>query len=435
MGIISSALAAAGDAGVQSMNQNIQQMNQQDLDKQRADMETQKQLTIIAAQKQATIDAANQQRKEQADRIAAAQGGVVQDQLAQQYAPSDAAVADADAGKTAAPLTDDQRAAINQSKAADLASLAHDPQSYIVAAMRTGDLDPHSVAQLVQQENAYRRAEQSQNAQFEHADASQAAQFAHMDASQRASQAFQASENNKNRAAMSERIQQKIEANLPPSDITDQEKQNWVHTYVTSNGSVPRSAPAYVRNSIGTWAAQMGITPTDIAKGTAQMKFDQASAVTSGHRGGSMASVEATMPALTANALQLSQKIDKTSWVPINKLMMMGEDQLADNPDLAALKLSHMAVVSEYQQVISRGGTNVASLKEAMHLLNYAAGPAAYASAMRQVDKEVELNVAGTNKVRDNLGGAHKSAATVPNPIAQPSNGVLTYDPKTGTFH
>lgn len=47
MGIISSALAAAGDAGVQSMNQNIAQMQQMNLDQARSDLETQKQKALL----------------------------------------------------------------------------------------------------------------------------------------------------------------------------------------------------------------------------------------------------------------------------------------------------------------------------------------------------------------------------------------------------
>lgn len=421
MGIISSALAAAGDAGVQSMNQNIQQLNQQELDKQRSDLETQKQLAIMQAQKQMTIDAANQQREAQVSRINAAVPGVVQNQLDTKYADANAA----SAGQTDAPLTPEQQAVIDQSKATDKAVLASDPHAYIKAAMATGDIDPHTVAQLAQQEDALRRQEASQAAQFNHADKSQQEQFAHADASQRASQAFIAQQNKLSRDAMSDRADAKLKANMPPDDITDAEKKNWVHTYVTNNGSVPRSAPAYVRNSIGTWAAQMGITPDAIAKGTAQMKFDQSSAVTAGHRGGAMAGVEATIPELATNAVSLSQKLGQGKFVPINELMQMADDKISD-PDVAAFKVGHQALVSEYQTVISRGGTNVTSLKESMHVLNGARSPEAYAAAANQVLNEVRINVNGTNKVRDNLGGNHiqtpgSPGGSMPNPFAQPA--------------
>lgn len=424
MGIIMAALAAAGDAGAHSMDQNIKQSMANEQDERRSALETQKAKALIDYQKQASLDMDNQKRQGIADRVGAAKTGIIQSQIADKYAQSDAAVAAADAGQTAAPLTPEQKAAIGQSKAIDTDQAGKDPHTFIKAAMASGDIDPKEVATIAMQEDALRRQEVAQKTQMDHSDAAQERQFkqqleaqkaaqAHSDAAQARSQAFQAGENQKTRDAAKEKL-------LPPAGITDAEKNNWIHTYITANGSVPRSAPAYVRNSIGTWAAQVGITPADIAKGTAQAKFDQASANTSGHRAGGMASVEATMPALTANALENSQKLNKGNFVPLTQLMQMADDKMSD-PDLAAFKLAHMAVVSEYQQVISRGGTNVTSLKEAMHLLNGAAGPEAYASALRQVDKEVAMNVAGTAAVRANLGGAHGVApAVVPSPVAPP---------------
>jgi hypothetical protein len=424
MGIIMSALAAAGDEGVKSMGQNLKQMDAMDLESQRSQLEQNKQLAILSAQKQAQIDTANQLRQGQSDRISAAQGGVVQDQMAQKYAGSDAAVQAAASGQTDAPLTPDQLAVINSAKSADLTKFAADPHTYIAAAMKTGDIDPHQVAQLAQQEDAIRRQEAAQKLQFEHSDKSQREQFAHSEALARQSQAHadamqarllgsREDENQKNRDLQMKKM-------LPPADITSEEKKNWVHTYITNNGSVPRSAPNYVRNSIGTWAAQAGITPDDIMKGTAQQKFDQSAAVTSGHRAGAMASVEATMPALADNALSLAKDLGQGNFVPINKMMQMAEGSISD-PKLAAFKVGHMALVSEYQQVISRGGTNVTALNEAMRVLNNAVGWDAYSAAVNQVKKEVAINVGGTNTVRANLGGSHTTPAgpsMVANPVA-----------------
>ena len=427
MGIIMSALAAAGDAGAHSMDQNIKQSMLLEQDDRRSALETQKAKALIDYQKQAQLEMDNQKRQGIADRVGAAKGGIIQGQMADKYAASDAAVAAADAGQTGAPLTPEQKAAINQSKGIDTEALAKDPHTYIKAAMASGDIDPKEVASLVQQEDALRRQEAAQAAQFAHSDKSQAAQFqqseaaqaraqAHSDALQRQSQSFQAGENQKTRDAVKER-------NLPPAGITDAEKNNWIHTYITGNGSVPRSAPTYVRNSIGTWAAQAGITADDIVKGTAQQKFDQSAAVTSGHRAGAMAGVEAAIPALVENAVATSAKVDKGNFVPLNKLMMMGEDSISD-PNLAAFRVAHQALASEYQQVIGRGGANVFALKEAMHVLEGAKSQAAYVAAADQVRKEVDINVAAMNKVRANAGGAHAAPAgpttTAPNP-ATPS--------------
>ncbi|QRX83258.1 lytic transglycosylase domain-containing protein [Glaciimonas sp. PAMC28666] len=59
MGIILSAMAAAGDAGVQSENQNITQMNASDMDKERAALEVEKDKTIsdnLQSQKDAPLN-------------------------------------------------------------------------------------------------------------------------------------------------------------------------------------------------------------------------------------------------------------------------------------------------------------------------------------------------------------------------------------------
>jgi hypothetical protein len=416
MGIIMSALAAAGDAGVHSVDQNIKQSMQMEQDDRRSQLETQKAKALIDYQKQAQMEMDNQKRQGIADRIGAAKGGIIQGQIADKYAASDAAVAAADAGQTDSKLTPEQSAVIAQSKGIDTEQTAKDPHTYIKAAMASGDIDPKEVAALVQQEDSLRRQEASQAAQFAHSDKSQREQFAHSDASQSRAQSFQAGENKKTRDAVKER-------NLPPAGITDSEKQNWIHTYIAGNGSVPRSAPAYVRNSIGTWAAQMGVTPDSIAKGTAQAKFDQSAAVTAGHRSGVMAGVEAAIPDLVENAVATSAKVDKGNFVPLNKLMMMGEDSISD-PNLAAFRVAHQALASEYQQVIGRGGANVFALKEALHVLEGAKSQEAYIAAAEQVRKEVDINVAAMAKVRANAGGVHVApppgpASVIQNPISQ----------------
>lgn len=194
MGIIMSALAAAGNAGADSIDKNLAQQRQMELDRSRSDLETAKAKSIIDYQKSATLDAENQRRQGIQDRIGAAKGSIVDAQVADKYAGSDAAVAAADAGQTGSQLTPDQRAAIGQSKGIDKAQFAADPHSYIKAAMASGDIDPKEVAQLVQQEDSIRRQELAQQAQFAHADKSQAEQFRQSLSSQERSQNFAASQ-------------------------------------------------------------------------------------------------------------------------------------------------------------------------------------------------------------------------------------------------
>lgn len=213
MGILLSALAAAGDAGVQSENQNIQQLNQQALqqsasdlasqrDEQSSALQQQKELTILAAQKQAAIDSANQQRQDMADRISAAQQPIIQSQLANQFAPSDSAVAAAANGQTDAPLTQDQLGTISQAKTSAAQQISADPHTYIAAASQTGDITPGTIAQLAIQEDANKRIEAQNQSNQDHADAMQDRQFKQQMAMQ-----------SKQIAAQREMMQSRLDAN------------------------------------------------------------------------------------------------------------------------------------------------------------------------------------------------------------------------------
>lgn len=258
-----------------------------------------------------------------------------------------------------------------------------------------------------------------------------------------------------NNDARSEVAKAKLAGQYPDANsIPQSEKDVWVHQFVT-NGSLSRNAPPVAKLNIATWLAEKGITSEDVDSGVAQRKYDLASAVTAGHRGGAMKGVEAAIPALASNALDLSQKLDQGSFVPINKLMQMSESNISD-PTLSAFRVAHQALVSEYQQVISRGGTgSVEALKEAMHVINSAQSPEAYEAAVRQVLNEVKINVAAQNSVRSGMGGAEGGAQpnrTLPpvniepqniQPVTQlpaitpnqnGKNKVLNYNPATGTF-
>lgn len=158
MGIILSAMAAAGDAGVQSMNQNIQQnsalemearhqQNAMDMEQRRADLTEQKAKTLAEFNNKLAVDTANQQRTAQVDRINAAKQGIIEQQMSKTYGDYDAAVAGKPNNGT--PLTAAQQAAIAASqsmvereKANAKDTLMSDPRTAMRAAIQTGDISP-----------------------------------------------------------------------------------------------------------------------------------------------------------------------------------------------------------------------------------------------------------------------------------------------------
>jgi hypothetical protein len=206
------------------------------------------------------------------------------------------------------------------------------------------------------------------------------------------------------------------EGGVPAGQTTQGEKDLVVQQWIQNPSSL-RGLPKEYQQKVISWAAEMGITAADITSGQAARKFDLAAAQTAGHRSGTMASIEATMPGLIDNALQVSNKVPRGNFVPMNKLLQMGDEMISD-PNLKALKVATQAVASEFQQVIARGGTNVTALREAMQLLNTADSPQAYAAALKQVQKEVEINIKGSEKVRASYAGKGSGEAA-PTPAQQ----------------
>ena len=199
---------------------------------------------------------------------------------------------------------------------------------------------------------------------------------------------------------------------VPEEQISPQERALAVGQWIQNPSSLRGLDKTYQQNVIK-WAAGMGITADDVASGQATRKFDIASASASGHRAGGMAAVEATMPGLIAEAQDASSKLPRGKFVPWNKLAQMGEAAMSD-PDLKRLMVANQSIASEFQQVISRGGSNVTALNEAMHLLQTAESPQAYQAALNQIQREVQINVRGAEKVREGLAPKHGPTAAAP---------------------
>lgn len=163
MSLLLSALAGAGDAGVQSMNQNIVQQNALDLNQQQSDLTLAKQKAL----EDYAITLQNQQRAAMVARVGDAKQSLIQQALGQKYGDSDAAVADAANGNTDAPLSDDQLAAIAQAKGIDVSKLQSDPHLAMQAAINTGDISPEKAAAMGQSVEINQLKVEGMNARWE----------------------------------------------------------------------------------------------------------------------------------------------------------------------------------------------------------------------------------------------------------------------------
>lgn len=86
------------------------------------------------------VEFSDRARTNMVGRIDNAKTGLINSSMNRKYAGSDAAVAAADAGETDAPLTQEQKDVIAQSKQADADKLRTDPKILRQAAINTGDL-------------------------------------------------------------------------------------------------------------------------------------------------------------------------------------------------------------------------------------------------------------------------------------------------------
>jgi len=135
-GLIGGGLAGAGQAGGQVAQAAIDQANRLDYAQQMQEWEAKKQMLID----QNRVGLENQQRTAMVARMTPVKEGLINTAIKNKYSESDAAVAAIDAGQTDAPLTAEQRGAINQSKQADRDALNSDIDTNLKAAAITGDL-------------------------------------------------------------------------------------------------------------------------------------------------------------------------------------------------------------------------------------------------------------------------------------------------------
>lgn len=87
--------------------------------------------------------------------------------------------------------------------------------------------------------------------------------------------------------------------------------------------------------------------------------------------------------------LQASAAVPRGSFVPINKLLQMGESSISD-PNLRQLKISITSLMNAYDVLAGRGGTDVAKREEAHKLLTSADSPEALNAAIAMFQKEAQ---------------------------------------------
>lgn len=109
-------------------------------------------------------------------------------------------------------------------------------------------------------------------------------------------------------------------------------------------------------------------------------------------------------------ALDLSEKVARTNWVPVNKAIQAYESGTSD-PDLAAWGAANFSLVNTYVRAIAPTGVPPESSREhALKMLNTAMGHDAYKRVIKQMDIEMEAALKSPEQVKEKFrtmyGGA-----------------------------
>ncbi len=134
-------------------------------------------------------------------------------------------------------------------------------------------------------------------------------------------------------------------------------------------------------------------SPDDIADMVAGGQIDFGAAkketTTAAAQAGRVAIATNELNTFAPIVLEASAKVPRTSFIPINKLMQMGEKSISD-PNLLQLKISINSMLNAYDQLAARGGTDAAKREEAHSLLSTAQSPEALAAGVAMFQREAK---------------------------------------------
>ncbi len=141
----------------------------------------------------------------------------------------------------------------------------------------------------------------------------------------------------------------------------------------------------------GLIAKYPNLTPDEIADNIAGGQIDFGAAKketqTAAAQAGRVAIATNELNTFAPLVLKASAAVPRGSFVPINRLMQMGEASISD-PSLRQLKIGITSMLNAYDQLAARGGTDMNKRAEAHALLNSADSPEALSAAIDMFQKE-----------------------------------------------
>ncbi|WP_208716149.1 hypothetical protein [Paraburkholderia graminis] len=174
-----------------------------------------------------------------------------------------------------------------------------------------------------------------------------------------------------------------------------------------------------IRKEVARMAKERGEGGADIAAGNAQFQGDKAAARTAGTRAANVELAANEAKKTSQIALDLSEKIPRTQFVPVNKALQAAQTNTGD-PNIVAFGAANNTFINTYARAISPTGTPTVHDKEhAREVLSTAQTQEQYRSVMSVLQKEMDAALQAPKDVRksqrDRMAGkGGESAGGIP---------------------
>lgn len=181
-----------------------------------------------------------------------------------------------------------------------------------------------------------------------------------------------------------------------------------------------------LRRAIRDEATAAGMNPAQVATAMAQFQGDKAAFRTAGTKGANMEMAATEADQVADIALQASQAVPRTSYVPVNKALRAYQTNSGD-PRIVQFGAATNALINTYARAISPSGTpTVHDKQHAEDILSTAQSPEQYAAVVSMMKKEIATARASPGMVRDSMAGRMGGTAAQPHG-QQPAAGGFTY--------
>ncbi len=169
-------------------------------------------------------------------------------------------------------------------------------------------------------------------------------------------------------------------------------------------------------------AAERGIDAKGVLENAAEAQGLNAEQRTFGTQQARMASASVEAEGGLMLARDASAAVPRSKWVPINKLVQMGEAAASD-PALARFRAANLTLINQYARAINPTGVpHQADKEHAMELLSTAQGPEAYNAVLDQLQREIKIAHESPARAREILKQNRRGGGEAAAPSAQPSS-------------